>query len=163
MSGRGAEMAGSAGTAGGGIGTTVLEADAMTWGKMPLHPELYHREILSAAAADALGVRASSILWERIGVGGAVLPHYHDVAEIIHLTKGRVKLLCNGEWKSYKAGDTFQVPAGVVHSVRNDDSEPTEQISIFLPVETDVPANTMFGTTLVDVPLDAAADADEGR
>ena len=134
--------------------TTVRTADGMEWGLMPDHVELYHREIVSAAEADALGVRASSVLWEKIGVGGAVLPHYHNVAEIIHITVGKVRLLCNGEWKSYKAGDTFHVPAGVVHSVANDDTAPTEQISIFLPVEDEVPGNRFFETTKVPVPLE---------
>ncbi|OXS56644.1 cupin [Cohnella sp. CIP 111063] len=134
--------------------TTVRTADGMEWGLMPDHVELYHREIVSAAEADALGVRASSVLWEKIGVGGAVLPHYHNVAEIIHITVGKVRLLCNGEWKSYKAGDTFHVPAGVVHSVANDDTAPTEQISIFLPVEDEVPGNRFFETTKVPIPLE---------
>ena len=133
--------------------TTVKTADGMEWGLMPDHIELYHREIVSAAEADALGVRASSVLWEKIGVGGAVLPHYHDVAEIIHITVGQVRLLCNGEWQSFKAGDTFHVPAGVVHSVENDDTAPTEQISIFLPAEEGAPGNRFFETTKVTMPL----------
>ncbi|GGF93303.1 cupin domain-containing protein [Paenibacillus abyssi] len=130
--------------------TSVITAESMTWELMPNHIHLYHREIVSAEQADAMGFRTSSILWERIDVGGQVLPHYHDVAEIIHITVGKVKLLCNGEWKSYKAGDTFHVPAGVVHSVANDDVTASEQISIFLPVEEAVPPNSFFNTTLVD-------------
>ncbi|WP_274650571.1 cupin domain-containing protein [Paenibacillus humicola] len=130
--------------------TVVLTGETMKWELMPNHIELYHREILSAGQADALGIRASSILWEKLGVGGQVVPHYHDVAEIIHITAGKVKLLCNGEWKGYKAGDTFLVPAGVVHSVANDGASPSEQISVFLPVGTDIPANSFFNTTLVE-------------
>lgn len=133
--------------------TIVKEMKGQRWSLMPNHIELYHRELLSADEADSLGVRASSVLWEKIGVGGAVLPHYHNVAEIIHITKGKVKLLCNGEWQSHQAGDTFLVPAHVVHSVANDDDEPSEQISIFLPVEASVPANTFFSTTLVEANL----------
>lgn len=134
--------------------TTVKTAEAMKWSLMPDHVALYHREIVSAAEADAMGVRASSVLWEKIGVGGAVLPHYHNVAEIIHITVGKVRLLCNGEWKSYQAGDTFHVPAGVVHSVVNDDTAPTEQISIFLPVEEQAPSNRFFETTKVAIPTE---------
>ncbi|GMK44252.1 MULTISPECIES: cupin domain-containing protein [Paenibacillus] len=130
--------------------TEVIVGEQMEWGLMPDHIHLYHREIVSAAQADRLGIRSSSILWEKIGVGGQVLPHYHDVAEIIYISVGKVKLLCNGEWKSYKAGDTFHVPAGVIHSVANDDDQPSEQISIFLPVEENVPANSFFNTTLVE-------------
>lgn len=131
---------------------TQVKKDAdLEWTAIPEHIHLDHKEIVAAAEADRLGVRVSSVLWEKIGVGGAVLPHYHDVAEVIHITKGRVKLLCNGEWISCKAGDTFHVPAGTVHSVANDDTEPTEQISIFLPAANDVPPNQFFATFKVDV------------
>ncbi|WNR42163.1 cupin domain-containing protein [Paenibacillus roseipurpureus] len=130
--------------------TTVLRGAPIPWTPIPAHPELYHREIVDAAKADALGVRISSVLWERIGVGGQVLPHYHDVVEVIHITVGKVKLLCNGVWQSYQAGDTFHVPARTVHSVANDDTKPTEQISIFLPADANVPSNQFFQTFLVD-------------
>lgn len=133
--------------------TSVKPAEEMNWSLMPDHISLYHREILNAKEADSLGVRMSSVLWEKIDVGGAVLPHYHNVAEIIHITAGKVKLLCNGEWMSYQAGDTFHVPAGVIHSVANDDTKATEQISIFLPVEEHVPANHFFETTKVDIEI----------
>jgi len=134
--------------------TVVKEKKEQHWELMPNHVELYHRELLSAKEADGLGIRANSVLWEKIGVGGAVLPHYHNVAEIIHITVGKVKLLCNGEWKSYQAGDTFLVPAHVVHSVANNDVIDSEQISIFLPVEDDTPTNHFFETALVDVMLE---------
>ncbi|WP_424767671.1 cupin domain-containing protein [Paenibacillus sp. sgz302251] len=130
--------------------TKVLTSETMPWALMPNHINLYHREIVSAEQADTMGIRVSSILWEKIDVGGQVLPHYHDVAEIIHITVGKVKLLCNGEWKSYKAGDTFHVPSGVIHSVANDDEVPTEQISVFLPAEQEIPLNSFFHTTLVE-------------
>jgi len=133
--------------------TKVKISKTMNWDLMPDHISLYHREIVSAKEADLLGVRMSSVLWEKIDVGGAVLPHYHDVAEIIHITVGKVKLLCNGEWKSYQAGDTFHVPANTVHSVANDDVLATEQISIFLPVEEKVPDNHFFKTTKVDIEI----------
>lgn len=129
--------------------TQVKSGGDLAWSPISEHPGLYHKEIVSAAEADALGVSVSSVLWERIDVGGAVLPHYHDVAEVIHITVGRVKLLCNGMWLSFGPGDTFHVPAGVVHSVRNDDAAPTEQISIFLP-EGHYPPNAFFRTLKVD-------------
>jgi mannose-6-phosphate isomerase-like protein (cupin superfamily) len=131
--------------------TSVIKGDELSWTLIPPHPELNHKEIVNAAQADALGIAVSSVLWEKIGLGGMVLPHYHNVAEIIHITVGKVKLLCNGEWQSFQAGDTFHVPAGTVHSVANDDTIPTEQISIFLPAGNDVPPNRFFDTFLVEV------------
>lgn len=49
--------------------TLVKKAGAMEWSLMPDHVSLYHREIVTASEADALGVRVSSVLWEKIGVG----------------------------------------------------------------------------------------------
>ncbi len=130
--------------------TKVIVGEEMEWNLMHDHRNLYHREIVNAKQADEMGVRVSSILWEKIGVDGQVLPHYHSVAEVIHITVGKVKLLCNGEWKSYKAGDTFHVPAGTIHSVANDGDIPSEQISVFLPADKNTPENSFFDTTLVE-------------
>ncbi len=134
--------------------TQVKIGATMPWGKFEDHPGLHHREVTSAQEADGMNILMSSILWEKIDVGGAVLPHYHNVAEIIHITKGKVRLYLNGEWHSFQAGDTFLVPAGVIHSVRNDDAEPTEQLSIFVPTVEGKVSNEFFKTTRVDIPLE---------
>jgi len=129
--------------------TKVYKGKNLNWNPMSEHIELYHREIAKASDANEMGIRLSSVLWEKIDVGGAVLPHYHDVAEIIHITKGRVKLLFNGEWTEFEEGDTFLVPAGTVHSVKNNDTVPTEQISIFIPCSKEKPENKFFNTYMV--------------
>lgn len=134
----------------------------MDWIPILDHVHLWHREIFCAEEADLLGVRVSSVLWEKIGVGGAVLPHYHDVAEVIHFTKGTVRALLNGTWRSFSAGDTLIVPKGVIHSVANADSEPTEQVSIFLPVDPAGPANQFFKTYRVSVDDSPGASVDVG-
>ncbi|MFJ5789772.1 cupin domain-containing protein [Lysinibacillus sp. NPDC093197] len=81
-------------------------------------------------------------------MSGAVLPHYQEVAEVI-ITKGKVKLLQNGDWKSYKGGDTFVVPKGVVHTVTNYDIEPTERVSIFIQVHEGI-QNENFASHIVE-------------
>jgi|GEM_PF-361097 len=130
--------------------TTMVRVGAdMPWNTLEAHRHLSHRTIVSPGDADRLCIRLSTVLWERIGVGGAVLPHFHDVAEIIHITVGCVRLLRDGEWQTFQAGDTFLVPAGVVHSVENADNAPTEQVSIFLPPAGAGEANAPFQTYLV--------------
>jgi quercetin dioxygenase-like cupin family protein len=52
----------------------------------------------------------------------------------------------------YEAGDTFHVPEGVVHSVRNNDTSPTEQISIFVPASAGHADNVFFQTVKVEIP-----------
>ncbi|MHB1627111.1 MAG: cupin domain-containing protein [Bacilli bacterium] len=131
--------------------TDILRNKNLHWQFSSDHVALYQKTLLDPQTADALRVAVSTILWERIEVSGGVLPHYHDVAEIIHITRGRVKVLCNGEWLSCQSGDTLRVPSGVVHSVMNDDAGPTEQISVFLPTTDDgSPPNRPFETVLVE-------------
>lgn len=131
--------------------TTVNIGEELPWNQFTQHREVTHRELLSAKQADELEVSVSSILWEKIEVGGAVLPHYHDLAEVIHIIKGKVSLLQNGEWASYKAGDTFLVPEGVVHSVANNDTDATEQVSVFLPSSAANLPNKGFESHMVEV------------
>jgi quercetin dioxygenase-like cupin family protein len=130
--------------------TKVKRSEDMEWGPIKGHHGLYHKEITDAQEADALEVALQSILWEKIDPNGSILPHYHDCAEVIHITKGTVEFLCNGEWQSFKAGDTFIVPKEVVHSVRNTGDEPSEQISVFLPAQDNLKQNSFFNTYLVE-------------
>ncbi|GAB4074083.1 hypothetical protein GCM10028778_15860 [Barrientosiimonas marina] len=124
--------------------------EQLTWHLFKEHRNVYHRNILSSKDADALGVNVSTVMREYLETGGAVLPHYHDVAEVIHIIKGKVKRLQNGEWLTYQDGDTFIVPEGVVHSVFNADTEPTEQVSIFLPVSDGDVKNSDMKSFMVD-------------
>jgi mannose-6-phosphate isomerase-like protein (cupin superfamily) len=126
----------------------VSEEQELTWAKFSEHRDVSYCQIVSSVDADWLGIDVSSVLRERIEVGGAVLPHYHDVAEIIHFTKGNVKILFNDEWRECKAGDTFLVPSGVVHSVVNNDTSATEQISMFIPLSKQNSQNQFFKTHL---------------
>jgi hypothetical protein len=48
--------------------TTVKLGKAIPWAPIEDHIGLFHREIVDAAEADRLGVRISSVLWEKIEV-----------------------------------------------------------------------------------------------
>ncbi|MBD2847079.1 cupin domain-containing protein [Paenibacillus sp. IB182496] len=126
--------------------TEVRQERELPWVDFAEHRQVGYQELLPAAKADALRVAVSSILRERIEPGGAVLPHYHDVAEVIHITRGEVRLLMDGRWREFGAGDTFLVPAGAVHAVANRGANASEQISIFLPVSEMREPNAFFAT-----------------
>jgi len=133
--------------------TIINKWDDLEWTNNPAHINLYQKELLKADDATTVGIKASSILFEKIGYKGAVIPHYHDVCEIICITVGKVNLLCNGEWKEYKAGDTFIVPAKAVHSVVNlNEEQDSEQISFFIPVSDEPVSNEWFNTHLIEEP-----------
>ncbi len=118
--------------------------------KNPNHINLFQKQFITLEQADLMRVALSNILYEKITYNGAVIPHYHDVCEIICLIKGNVKVYIDGVWKDYKEGDTLLVPAGVVHSVANINKQvPSEQISFFIPTIENY-SNSDFGTTIVD-------------
>lgn len=121
----------------------VKRFDSLPWGTMQEHRELYYRELLSSEEAAKLGLLVSNVWRERIEPGGAVLPHTHDVAEIIHFTEGKVRALLGEEWTECSPGDTLIVPNGVTHSVENAGDTPSHQVSIFVPV---LPDNDGFQT-----------------
>lgn len=114
----------------------IRRSDTLAWQSAPQHRELSYQELLDPADARELGAAVSSVLHERIAVGGAVLPHEHDVAEVIHFLEGEVRLLLAEEWSDCAQGDTVLVPKGVTHSVENRGDFPSRQVSIFLPVMT---------------------------
>lgn len=130
------------------------EAAARAWADLPVivnrdHPKLYQKQLVRPADADKLQAVLHAVLFERLGCGGAVLPHDHDCGEIICITKGEVEVYYRGGWHHQKAGDTLLIPAGEVHSVYNRMEEESEQISIFLPAVATA-ENHMFVTEILD-------------
>lgn len=136
---------------------TVRSFAEQNWQTMPEHRELFYKELFSSSEAEELGVSVSGVLRERIEPGGAVLPHTHDVAEVIHFIEGSVRVLVGEEWKNCAPGDTLIVPRGMPHSVENHGESPSHQISMFLPVVTGLG----FTTFLTDVPR-AEAEVRDG-
>ena len=98
---------------------TLLRWDDLEWGPMPRHPGLFHKEILSKEEWEKIDLRIWKVLIEKIEPRGAVLPHYHDVAEIIHFMEEEVSVILGEERTICHPGDSLVVPAGIVHSVAN--------------------------------------------
>ncbi|WP_252312349.1 cupin domain-containing protein [Sinobaca sp. H24] len=128
----------------------VNENKQLDWNRFEEHRQVWNKEVVNAKEADELQISVSSVLREHIEPGGQVIPHYHSVAELIHITIGKVELLREDGWHKYEQGDTFLIPKGVVHSVRNVSAEISEQLSIFLPVDESNVGNVFFDTVLVE-------------
>ena len=105
----------------------------LEWTAAARHRELYQQSLLSAEEARELNLHLWQVLREKIEPGGAVLPHFHDTAEIIHFLIGEVKTLLGEERNISGPGDTVIVPAGTVHGISNTGVAPSEQISFFIP------------------------------
>ena len=112
---------------------TLVRWDEIEWRQIPKHPGLFNKEVLSKEEWAARSLRVWKMLVDKIEPGGAVLPHFHDVAEIIHFLEEEVSVLLGEQRAICHPGDTIIVPAGVVHSVANKGGRDSRQISIFLP------------------------------
>ena len=105
----------------------------LAWVPLPKNPNVYHKELLSRDESASLGLKLWRILFEKIETGAAVLPHYHDVTEVIHFIQGEVHVLLGEERSVCQPGDSLIVRSGVVHSVANKGGEPSTQVSFFIP------------------------------
>ena len=112
---------------------TLVRWDEIEWNPAPLHLGLFYKEVLSKEEWAARSLRVWKMLVDKIEPGGAVLPHFHDVAEIIHFLEEEVSILLGEQRAICHPGDTIIVPAGVVHSVANKGARDSRQVSIFLP------------------------------
>jgi quercetin dioxygenase-like cupin family protein len=59
--------------------------------------------------------------------------HTHPGDEISYVTDGEVMLLVDGqEPRKIKAGESFVVPAGVVHDAHNDSAAPVKLVGVYV-------------------------------
>ncbi len=68
------------------------------------------------------------------GVPGPPPHHHEDCAEFFFVTAGRLGVMKDGAWSSLGLGEHVEIPAGVVHSFRNDGAEEVRVITGFEPM-----------------------------
>ncbi|MEE8110525.1 MAG: cupin domain-containing protein [bacterium] len=110
----------------------------LDWVPLPGSPNVSHKELLSREESASLDLKLWRVLFEKIEPGAAVLPHYHDVTEVIHFVRGEVHVLLGEQRSVCQPGDSLVVRSGVVHSVANKGSGPSTQVSFFIPGATQV-------------------------
>jgi uncharacterized RmlC-like cupin family protein len=115
------------------VDSTIRGFDDLEWVPLPGNPNVNVKELLSREESGALNLNLWRILFEKIEPGAAVLPHYHDTAEVIHFIRGEVHVLVGEERSVCRPGDSLIVKSGTIHGVANKGTEPTTQISYFVP------------------------------
>ena len=64
-------------------------------------------------------------LLQSIFPNGVVVPlHSHAERETFYILEGKVEGWCQGEWRSFGAGEVFDVPGNARHALRNFSGEP---------------------------------------
>ncbi|MFZ4287859.1 cupin domain-containing protein [Variovorax sp. HJSM1_2] len=68
-----------------------------------------------------------------VAAGAKAGRHTHPGDEISYVTDGEVTLLVDGqEPRKVKAGESFVVPAGVVHDAHNDSAAPVKLVGVYV-------------------------------
>lgn len=102
----------------------------------PVRREVLQKVDISAPGREAIVARVE------VDAGGHVGRHTHAGEEIGYITEGETEMLIDGEApRKLKAGDTFIIPAGKIHSAKNTGSGPLKLIGTYI-VEKNQPLAT---------------------
>ena len=68
-----------------------------------------------------------------VAAGGHAGRHTHPGDEISYVLEGQVELLVDGQPpRTYKAGESFVVPAGTIHDASNASGEPVRLLGVYV-------------------------------
>jgi Cupin domain len=69
-----------------------------------------------------------------VGVPGPPPHHHDDCAECFYVTHGRLGVMMNDRWLSLGVSEHVEVPAGVVHTFRNESDQELRTLTGFEPM-----------------------------
>jgi quercetin dioxygenase-like cupin family protein len=105
-----------------------LGAASMASAQAPgLTRTLVSRNDVSVPGREAVVARVE------VAPGGEAGRHTHPGDEISYVVEGETVLLVDGQPpRTVKAGESFVVPAGVVHAARNEGSVPAKLVGVYV-------------------------------
>jgi quercetin dioxygenase-like cupin family protein len=90
------------------------------------------RELVGRADVSVPG-REAVVARVEVAPGGKAGRHTHPGDEISYIVEGETLLLIDGQPpRRVKAGESFVIPAGVVHDAHNDTSKPVKLIGVYV-------------------------------
>lgn len=99
-------------------------------------PLLSNTAIIKVSGDDTAG-RLTIIEYEIAPHGPSPAPHRHKYEEVFYILAGSLTFQVNGQEIIGTAGATIFVPAGVVHTYRNESLEPARYLVICSPAGLD--------------------------
>ena len=107
--------------------TCVLVATAHAQQPSGLTRAMVGRADVSVPGREAVVARVT------VAPGGAAGRHTHPGDEISYVMEGETQLLVDGQApRTIKAGESFVVPAGVVHDARNEGKVPVQLVGVYV-------------------------------
>jgi quercetin dioxygenase-like cupin family protein len=101
-------------------------------GLLYAQPSGLTRTVLTRADVSVAG-REAVVARVELAPGAHAGRHTHPGDEISYVLEGEGDLLIDGQPPRHvKAGDSFVIPAGVVHAARNDGATPLRLVGVFV-------------------------------
>jgi quercetin dioxygenase-like cupin family protein len=106
---------------------------AATGGVIVAQSPALTRTIVTQGDLSAVTGREAVVARVEVAPGGVGGWHTHPGEEVAYITEGEAMLLMAGQpARRMIAGDAVVIPAGVVHSARNDSSGVTRLVAVYL-------------------------------
>ena len=91
------------------------------------------QRILIAKGDVSVPGREADAMRAEIAPGGSTGRHTHPGDEISYVVEGESTLLIDGQPpRRVKAGESFVIPAGVVHDAHNDTDKPVKLVGVYV-------------------------------
>jgi quercetin dioxygenase-like cupin family protein len=113
--------------------TTQAQAPAPAPAAAPAAPvSALKREMVGRADVSVPG-REAVVARVEVAPGGKAGRHTHPGDEISYVIEGESLLLIDGQPpRRVKAGESFIIPAGVVHDAHNDSNKPVKLVGVYV-------------------------------
>ncbi|HYE84593.1 MAG TPA: cupin domain-containing protein [Clostridia bacterium] len=96
--------------------------------KRPNHREVYGKQLTVNAENGRLSANLITIKPE-----GEIIPHTHEVLEVIYIIEGEASVLVNGARQKGEAGTILVAPAGSEHGILNTGDKDVIMYCVFSP------------------------------
>lgn len=96
--------------------------------KRPNHREVYGKQLTVNAENGRLSANLIVIKPE-----GEIVPHTHEVLEVIYIIEGEASALVNGKRQKAEAGTVLVAPAGNEHGIMNTGDKDVVMYCVFSP------------------------------
>jgi quercetin dioxygenase-like cupin family protein len=100
---------------------------------LDFHPGMKMRWEITRSTADTAGELFEATNWVGPEMGGPPLHVHPSAAESYEVLEGTLDVCVDGEWRTLRAGESAEVPAGVAHTLRNATAEPVRIVNVHRP------------------------------
>lgn len=86
-------------------------------------------------ATSLFGEGGNAAYWGIIALnpGAEVTPHTHEVAEYLYILSGSAEFSAGDQTTTVRSGMAILIPAGTLHSARNDGEKPLRAVQAYVP------------------------------